>query len=109
MVSTTGKGGYTAAIQNIYGVPPPPPADHHEAIYNLNTSVQGMQTHSYDLEELALANAFHTSSNSEVMAQLEQMTVTMNAMQAQLKILLSPLKNQTRTKMKYYCRSCGSN
>ena len=45
-----------------------------------------MQMQSYELEILAQSNAFLTSSNSEVMAQLEHMTVTRNKMQAQLKI-----------------------
>ena len=68
-----------------------------------------MQTQGYDLEGLAQANVVLTSSNSAVMAQLAQMTVTMNAMQAQLKTLSSDPINQTRSKRKYYCWSCMSN
>ena len=37
-----GKGGYTAAVQNIYCVSPPPPEEHHEAIDHINTIFQGM-------------------------------------------------------------------
>ena len=55
-----------------------------------------MHTHSYDLEGLAQANAVLTSFNSAVMAQLAQMTVTTNVMEAQLKTLLSDQTNQTR-------------
>ena len=44
-ITTAGKGGYAATVKNIYGVPPPPPEDHLEEIENLNTIVQGMQTH----------------------------------------------------------------
>ena len=53
-----------------------------------------MQSQSYDLEELAQANAVLTSSNSAVLAQLSQMTVIMNAMKAQLKALTSTQYNQ---------------
>ena len=87
MVTTTGKGGYTAEVQNIYGVPPPPPEEHHETINDLHTIIHGMQTQSYELEGLAQSNTFLTSSNSAVMAQLAQMSVTMNSMQAQMKTL----------------------
>ena len=45
-VTTVGKGGYTAAVQNIYGVPPPPPEEHHKAINDLHTIFQVMQTQS---------------------------------------------------------------
>ena len=31
-VTTAGKGGYTATVQNVYGAPPPPPEEHYEAI-----------------------------------------------------------------------------
>ena len=43
-------------------------------------------------DPLAQASAVLTSSNSVVMAQLAQMTVTMNSMQAQLKTLASEKK-----------------
>ena len=43
------------------------------------------------------------------MAQSEQKTVTMNAMQAQLKVLTVALTIQKISKRKYYCWSCGSN
>ena len=46
-VATAGKGGYTAAVQNIHGVSPRPPEEHHEAIENLNTIIQVIQMHSY--------------------------------------------------------------
>ena len=70
VVTTAGKGGYTATVQNIYGTPPPSPEDHHEMIEDIQKIVQGMQTQGYKLEGLAQANAVHTSSNSAVMAQL---------------------------------------
>ena len=44
-----------------------------------------MRTQGYKLEGLEQANEVLTSLNSKVMAQLEQMTVTMNAMKAKLK------------------------
>ena len=56
-VTTAGKGGYTAAVQNIYGVPSPPPEEHHDMIDHINTISQGMQTQSYELEVLTQANA----------------------------------------------------
>ena len=74
-------------MQNIYGIPPPPPEEHHKAINDIHTTVQGMQTQSYELEGLAQSNAVLTSSNSAVMSKLEQMTVPMNVLQAQLKTL----------------------
>ena len=37
------------------------------------------------------------------------MTVTMNDMQSQLKTLASSQTNQARSKIKFYCRSCGRN
>ena len=86
-VTTTGKGGYTVAVQNISGVMLPPPEENHEAIENLNNIVQGIQTQSFDLKGLAQSNAVLTISNSVVMEQLAQMNVTKNAMQAQLKTL----------------------
>ena len=50
---------------------------------------------------MAQANAALTSSNMEVMEQLEHMPVTVNVMKAQLKgIALTP-KNQTRSNRKY--------
>ena len=86
-MTTEGKVVYTAAVQNIYLLPPPQPEYHHKSIELLNTIVQVMQTQSYELVILAQANAVITSSNSEVMAQLTQMIVTMNVMQKQLKTL----------------------
>ena len=71
-------------MQNIYDVLPPPPEEHHEAIEYIQTIVQGMQTQSYDMEGLAQVNAVLTSSNSGLLSQLEQITVTMNTIQAQL-------------------------
>ena len=86
-MTTAGKGGCTTAVQNIYVLPPPQPEYHHKSIELLNTTVQVMQIQSYELEGLAQENAVITSSNSEVMAQLAQMIVTMNVMQKQLKTL----------------------
>ena len=65
-------------VQNIHGLPPPPPEEHHEAINNLNTIIQGIHMQSYDLEVLAQTNAVLRSSNSGVMEQFTQMSVTMN-------------------------------
>ena len=108
-VTTARKGGCTAAVQNIYCVMPPPTEEHHESIDHINSIVQGMQTQSYELEVLAQANAVLISSNTVVMKQFAQMTVTINSMQAQLKTLTSTPTNQTRSKRKYYCWSCGRN
>ena len=60
-----------------------------------------MQTKSYELEGLAQGNTFLTSSNSAVMAQLAQMNMTMNYMQAQLKTLSLSKNNPSRTKRKF--------
>ena len=70
---------------------------------------QRIQNHSYKPEGLAQSNAVLTSSNPVVVEQLEQMTVTMNAMQAQLKTLPSATTNPTSTKRTFYCWSCGIN
>ena len=96
-------------MQNVYGAPPPPLEEHHEAIEDIQKILQGMQTQIYDLEGLAQANAVLTISNSAVMAQLSQITVTMNAMQAQLKTLSYSQTNQARPKSKHYFWSCRSN
>ena len=68
-----------------------------------------MQIQTYKLEGLAQANEVITSSNSESMAQLSQVTVTMNAMQAQMKTLTATSTNPTRTRSKFYSWICGSN
>ena len=86
-VTTARKGEYTTTVKTIYGAPPPSPGKHHEVIEDIQTIVQGMKTQGYKLEVLAQANEVLTSSNYAVMAQLAQMTVTMNAMQAQLKTI----------------------
>ena len=96
-------------MRNIYGAPPHPPEQYHEAIQDIQTIVRGMQAHSYNLEGLSQANAVLTIQNSVVMSQLALMTVTMNAMQVQLKTLASAQTNQERPKRKHYCQSCGSN
>ena len=88
-IPTAEKGGYTATLQNLYGELPTSPEEHHWLIKDIQTIVQGMQTKGYDLEGLTQDNAVLYRSNSAVMADLEQMTVTMNAMQAQLKTLAS--------------------
>ena len=88
---------------------PPPPEEYHEAIENVNPIIQGIQAQSYKLEGLAQSNALLTSSNSAVMEQLSQLTVTMNSMQAQLYIFSSAPTNQTRNKSNYYCWICGRN
>ena len=43
------------------------------------------------------------------MAKLLQITVTMSAIQAQLKKLSTTSTNPTRTKRKFYCWICGIN
>ena len=96
-------------MQKIHGAPPPPPEEHHETIEDIQRIIQVMQVQSYDLEGLTQANAVVTRSNSEVLAQLAQITVTMNAIQAQLKKLASAQTNQSRSKSNHYCWSCGSN
>ena len=108
-VTTAGKGGYTATVQNIYDAPTKSPEEHNEVIEYIQTIVQGMQTQGYNMEELAQSNLVLTSSNSAIMAQLAQMTVTMNAIKAQLKTLASAKTNQERLKIKFYCWSCGRN
>ena len=57
-----------------------------------------MQSH--ELEGLEKSNAVLTSSNTVVIAQLAQMTLTMKSMQAQLKMLAAGPTNQTRSKKK---------
>ena len=109
LVSYVGKGGYTRVIKDIFGVTPPLPEDNHYVIEKLNNIVCRMQTQSYELEGLAQANAVLISSNLAVMAQLAQMTAAMSAMQTQLKKLSLYPSNQTISKRKYYCWSCGSN
>ena len=61
------------------------------------------------MEELAQANSVFTRYNTAVMAQLAQMTATMNDMKVQLKKLVVAPTNQTRSKRKYYYWICGSN
>ena len=60
----------------------------------------------YEMEVLAEANAVLTISNSSVTDQLSHMTVTMNDMQAQLKMLSLAYTKKTRSRRKYYCWSC---
>ena len=83
-------------FKNIYGVPPLPLEKYHKAIDHINTVVQGRQMQSHNLEVLAQANSFLTRSNTVTLAQLAQMTVTVNDMQAQLKTLAAAPTNQTR-------------
>ena len=54
-------------------------------IEDIKTIVQGIQTQAYNLEGMAKYNAVLTIPNSAAMAQLAQMPVTINDMQAQLK------------------------
>ena len=103
LVSYVGKGGYTRVIKDIFGVTPPLPEDNHYVIEKLNNIVCRMQTQSYELEGLAQANAVLISSNSEVMGKLSHMTVTMNAMHAQMKTLSSETTHRTSTKRNFYC------
>ena len=71
--------------------------------------MQGMWTQGFELEGMGQANAVLTRSKYAVMAQLAQMTVTMNAIQAQLKTLASAQNNQPRQKINFYCWICGIN
>ena len=75
----------------------------------MTTILQGMRTQGYDMEGLAQSNAVLTSSNSAVLSHLAHITVTIDAMQAQLKTLASAQTNQASPKMKHYWWSCGSN
>ena len=68
-VTTAGKGGYKVVVQNIYGIPPLSPEEHHEAIENLNNIVQVMQIQSYELEGMPQENTLLTRSNSDGMAE----------------------------------------
>ena len=95
--------------ENIYGAPPPPPEQLHEVIEDIQTILQVIQTQGYEMEGLAQENAVLTCSNSAVMVQWSQMTVTTNAIQAQLKILASAKTNQEVPERKHYCWSYGSN
>ena len=89
-------------MQNIYGTHPPAPEEHHEAREDIKTIMQFMQTQSYDMEGLVQANTVLARSKSEVLAQLAQITVTMNNIQAKLKTLTSAQTNQARPKRKHY-------
>ena len=94
-------------VQNVYGAPHPPPEEHHKVVWYIHKIVQVVQTQSYKLEELAQYNSFLTRLTSTVMAQLAQMNVTMNTIQAQLNTLASAQTNQAKQKIKHYCCSCG--
>ena len=48
-VATAYKKGYTTTVQNLYGVTPTPPEEHHESIENIQTIMLGMKIHSYSL------------------------------------------------------------
>ena len=56
---------------------------------------------------MAQSNAVLTSSNSSVVTQLAQMTVTMYDMQAQIKKLSSTTTKPTRTNIQYNSWICG--
>ena len=103
MLKTARKGGYTTLVHTIYGIPPPPLEENHGSIYTINTIVQWIQNQSDDTEELAQANVVLTGKKSVMMAQLVQMTATMNVMQAKLKTLSAASINSTRPRRKYYC------
>ena len=62
-----------------------------------------MQNQQYNMDGLVQANAFLTSSNFSVMAQLAQLTAVMVTIQAHLKIF-SPSAG-TKTRQWYYCWS----
>ena len=58
---------------------------------------------------MAQDNGVLTISNSVLITQLAQMTVTMNAMKAKLKTLASAQTNHARPKRNFYCWSYGRN
>ena len=89
-------------MKNIYGATPPSSEEHHEVIESIQTIVQGMRTQGYEMKGLAQPNAVITSSKSVVTGQLAHMTVTMNAMQTQLKKLASSQNQKARPKIKFY-------
>ena len=68
-----------------------------------------MRTQGYYMKGQEQANAVLTSLNYAVMAQLAQMTLTMNTMRAQLKTIASAQNNQERPKIKVYYCSCWIN
>ena len=69
VVTTARKGVYTAAVQDIYGVPTPPTEEHHEAINHINKIFQWMHMQIHKLEGLSQANTALTSLNTAVMSQ----------------------------------------
>ena len=82
------KRGIHRRSTKIYDVPPTPTENHNGAIYNIHIIFQGVYNQRYKLEGLAQDNIFLTSLNTWLMEELSQMTVTMNAMQAQVKIFI---------------------
>ena len=68
-----------------------------------------MQTKMYKLEGLAQANAVLTSSNSEVMVKLSQLTVIMKYIQAPNGDVSSIVKNSTIRESKFHCWICVNN
>ena len=40
VVTTAGKWGYTATVQNVYGAPPDSPEDHYGVIEDIKTTMQ---------------------------------------------------------------------
>ena len=97
------------AVYNIYGVPPPPLEDHHKSINYLNKIVQGMQNQIFEMEGLAQANSLLTSSKYSMMAELVQMTATMNTMHVQLNTFSATSTSLKIPKRKFYCWICVSN
>ena len=68
-----------------------------------------MKNHIYDMEGLAQENAVITRTIYIVISQLDNMTATMNTMQAQLNTSSAASKNLTRPKRKYYSWRCRRN
>ena len=102
-----GKGGYTAAFQNIYSVPSPaPPEEHNVSIESLHVIAQCLQYQRHKVDGIVQANEFLTSTKTDVMVQLAQLTSAMGDMQAKIKTLSS---TTTKPKMRYYCWICDSN
>ena len=75
------------AVHNINIVPPLPPEEHHHTINSIHANTQGMHNQRYDMEGLTQAIKIITISNGAVMAQFSQVTLAIDAIQAQLNTL----------------------
>ena len=97
VVTTSGKGGYMAEVQNIYVMlTPAPPEEHNAEIESLCDITKGMQDQIFDMDELAQVNTVLTSTNTTGMAQLEQLKIAMGDIQAKIKTLISTTTKEKR-------------